>query len=72
MQSIDRRKKEDINSLFCVGLSYKKSNATMRGAFAIDKEKRVKLLQEARNSNMLSLLVYIYLQQNRIIRNSER
>ncbi len=47
---------ENIKFLFCIGLSHKKSNTTTRGNFAINKEQKIKLLQEAKILKIEALL----------------
>ena len=45
------------NSFYAIGLSYKKADAEIRGHFSLDATAKVKLLQQAKNEGIESLIV---------------
>ena len=45
------------NSFYAIGLSYKKADADIRGHFSLDAEAKSKLLQQAKNEGVESLIV---------------
>ncbi len=45
------------STFYCIGLSYKKANAEIRGKFSLDKNAKIKVLTQASSENIESIVV---------------